>query len=313
MSESGAQVPIVGAGKLAGRAGDFELGMTAAYLDEAFGVDTKPAFAGRLIRPVFGDSTVGLIATAGDPESNGDNGLLGADFRYQTSEWLDDETLVANLFCLGSQTDPVIDPDYTGHAYRMGLSWPGDTITVDLQAAEISAGFDPALGFIKRNDIRYVGSTSRYLIRPDNPTWFQWFSLIYANQTYTNLDNEIQTRSNSFYPRADRLSGNGEISLGITDTYDRPEYAFTLPGGEISSNLMSLYVVLRFTPEVRWSNLLQYDTISDSLGFNPRFSWEYQSGQQVDVVLTQSYWDSPTDIQLTDSELIAKLGMQFRF
>lgn len=385
LSESGAQVPIVGAGKLAGRAGDFELGMTAAYLDDAFGVDAKPVFAGRLTRPIFGDSTVGLIATAGDPESNGDNGVLGADFRYQTSEWLGDETLVANLFCLGSQTDPVLDPDYTGHAYGMGLSWPGDTINVDVQAAEISAGFDPAMGFIKRNDIRYVGSTTRYLVRPDNPTWFQWFSFIYANQIYTNLDNELQTRSNSFYPLAVRLSGNDEISFGITDTHDRPEYAFTLPGdvevpagsydmvsgelvwklaerramsgqvgarggeyyggdwrsafanlywipgsltaygvsyeynyfdmpgGEINSNLMSLWVVLRFTPEVRWSNLVQYDTISDSIGFNSRFSWEYQSGQQIDVVLTQSYWDSPTDFQLTDSELIAKLGMQFRF
>ncbi len=385
LSESGEQVPIIGAGKLSGRVGNYEIGMTTAYLDSANDVEAKPVFAGRMTRQVFGESTVGAIATAGDPNSDGDNAMLGFDFRYQTSQWLGNETLVANLFCLNSQTDPVAAPDYDGHAYGIGLSWPGDRINIELKAAEISAGFDPALGFIKRNDVRYFASNSRYLIRPDNPTWYQWFSFIYANQIYTDLDNELQTRSHSFYPLAVRLAGNDEISFGITDTFDRPLYDFTLPGnvvvpagsydmltyeliwklaerralsgetgmrggsyyggdwqsafanlwwipgsltaygvsydfnhfdmpgGEIDSHLMSLWLVLRFTPRVRWSNLIQYDTISDSIGFNSRFSWEYQPGRQIDVVLNQSYWDSPTSFQLTNSELIAKLAMQIRF
>jgi hypothetical protein len=385
LSAAGQPVPILGAAKLAGRAGGYELGVTTAYIDENGGVDGKPVFAGRLTRSVFGDSTVGFIATAGDPRSNGDNSMLGFDFRYQSSEWLGDETLVANVFALNSETDPVAAPDFGGHAYGIGLSWPGDRINVSLQAAEISAGFDPALGFIRRNDVRYYSSDWRYLIRPDEATWYQWFSFIYANQTYTDLDNELQTRSHSFYPLSVRLAGNDEISYGFTDTFDRPAFPFSLPGGvvvpagsyamlthelkwklpesqalsgetglrwgdyyggdwnaafaniwwipgslaayglsydfnhfdlpggEIDSHLWSLWVVLRFTPRVRWSNLVQYDTISETIGYNSRFSWEYQPGKTFDAVLSQLYWDGTTGFQRLDSELVAKLGMQLRF
>ena len=385
LSANGERVPILGAAKLSGRAGGYELGATTAYLDEAFGVESKPVFAGRLTREVFGQSTVGFIATAGDPRSNGDNSVLGFDFRYQTSEWLGDETLVANLFCLNSQTDPVLLPDFGGHAYGIGLSWPGDRINIAIQAAEISAGFDPALGFIRRNDVRYYSSDWRYLIRPAATTWYQWFGFIYANQIYEDLDNELQTRSHSFYPLVVRLASNDEISLGITDTLDRTEYPFTLPGGvsvpagsydmltyeakwklaesrslsgdfgtrgggfyggdwnslfanlwwipgslaayglsydynsfdlpggEIDSHLYSLWLVLRFTPRVRWSNLVQYDTISDTIGFNSRFSWEYQPGKTFNAVLSQLYWDGATGFERLDTELVAKLGLQLQF
>lgn len=385
LSTNGERVPIMGAGKLSGRAGPYEMGFTGAYLDEAFGVEAKPVFAGRITRQVFGQSTVGMIATAGDPRSDGDNGVVGVDFRYQTSDWLGDETLVANLFCLGSQTDPVAAPEFGGHAFGLGLSWPGDKINIALQAAEISAGFDPALGFIRRNDVRYYSSDWRYLIRPEKVTWYQWFSFVYANQIYTDLDDELQTRSHSFYPLVVRFASNDELSLGITDTLDCPEFPFTLPGGvtvpagsydmltyelkwkmaenralsgdigtrggdyyggdwssafanlwwipgsltayglsydynhfdmpggEIDSHLYSLWLVLRFTPRVRWSNLVQYDTISDTVGFNSRFSWEYQPGKTFNAVLSQLYWDGTSGFQRLDSELVAKLGMQLQF
>jgi hypothetical protein len=292
---------------------------------------------------------------------------------------------VANLFCLNSQTDPVFAPEFGGHAFGIGLSWPGDQINIALQATEISAGFDPALGFIRRNDVRYYSSDWRYLIRPEETTWFQWFSFIYANKIYTDLDNELQTRSHSFYPLVVRLAPNDEISLGVTDTLDRPDYPFVLPGGvtvpagsydmltyeakwklaenrslsgdfgtrggdyyggdwnswfanvwwipgsltayglsydynhfdmpggEIDSHLYSLWLVLRFTPRVRWSNLVQYDTISDTVGFNSRFSWEYQPGKTFNAVLSQLYWDGTTGFQRLDTELVAKLGMQLHF
>jgi hypothetical protein len=208
---------------------------------------------------------------------------------------------------------------------------------------------------------------------------------VYANQTYTDLDNELQTLSNSFYPVVLRFAGNDEISLGVTDTTDRTAFPFTLPGGVvvpagtydmldyelkwklaesrslsgetglrwgdyyggdwrsafanlwwipgsltsfglsydynrfdmpgglIDSHLVSLWLVLRFTPKVRWSNLVQYDTISDTMGLNSRFSWEYRSGHRLDLVLSQLYWDDSTGFQRLESEMVAKVGMQIRF
>ena len=88
---------------------------------------------------------------------------------------------------------------------------------------------------------------------------------------------------------------------------------FDLPGGEIDSHLLSLSLALRFTPRLRWANLVQYDTISDTVGFNSRFSWEYEPGRQIDAVLSQLYYDGTSGFELLDSELVAKLSMQIRF
>jgi hypothetical protein len=386
LSAAGAPVPILGAGKLSGRMGKYEVGFTGALLDEANGVDSTPVFAGRVSRQVFGESTAGVIATSGDPRSNGDNSLLGFDFRYQTSEFLDDETLIANLFYLNSWTDPVAAPDFDGHAYGIGLTWPGDEFNVSMQAAEIGAGFDPALGFIRRTGVRYYSSNWQYLIRPEKQTWFQWFSFIYANQIYTDLDNSPLTTSHSVYPLVVRFARNDELSFGITRTTDVIAFPFTLPGGVsipaaeyddmatyelkwklsearalsgefgtrwgdyyggdwysafanlsyipgsltayglsydfnhfdlpggvIESHLFSLYLVLRFTPNVRWSNLIQYDTLSDTIGFNSRFSWEYEPGHRFDLVLSQLYFDDTTGFRAINTEMVAKVGMQLRF
>lgn len=386
LSAGGQPVPIEAAGKIAGRIGKYEVGMTAAMLDEAYGVNSTSVFAGRLSRQVFGESTVGMIATSGDPRSNGDNSLLGFDFRYQTSEWLGDETLVANLFYLNSWTDPAGAPDFSGHAFGIGLELPGDRFSVSMQAAEIGAGFDPALGFIRRNDVRYYSSNWQYLIRPQETTWYQWFAFIYASQIYTDLDNELVTTSHSFFPLVMRFARNDELSFGITRTTDVIGFPYTipggvtipadeyddmttyelkwklsearsvsgefgtrwgdyyggdwysgfanlwyipgsltayglsydfnhfdLPGGTIDSHLVSLWLVLRFTPTVRWSNLIQYDTISDTVGFNSRFSWEYRSGHRLDLVLSQLYFDNSTGFQAIDTEMVAKVGMQIRF
>lgn len=385
LSQNGEPVPILAAGKVSGRLGGYELGATTAVLDNFNGVDSTTVFAGRLTRPVFGDSTVGLIATAGDPRSDGDNAMVGCDFRFQTTELFDQQTLIANLFALNSQTDPVDDPEFSGHAYGLGISWPGDRISFSAQAAEISGGFDPALGFLRRNDVRYLSGKGRYLIRPDEPGWWQSYSVSYGGKVYTNLDNELQSRSHSIYPLMLRFASNDELSFGIIDSYDRTDYPFTLPGdipvpagqydmlsydlslslsdnrpisgvigagwgdyyggqwrslyanmwwlpssltawginyyyeqydmpgGSIDSQTVSLWLTLRFTPRLRWANLVQYDTVSSTIGFNSRFSWEYREGHRLDLVLSQLYLDDSTGFQRLDTELVTKLGLQLRF
>lgn len=384
LSSSGEPVPIIGAGKISGRAGVYELGATAAVIDENAGVDPKALFAGRLTRPLFGDSTAGIIATAGDPRSNGDNYVAGVDFRFQTIKWQDQQTLIANLFYLTSQTDPVDSKSFSGHAFGMGLSYPGDTISASFKAAEISGGFDPALGFIRRGDVRTASSFVSYLLRPEEPTWWQSYSVSLSNSIYTDLDNHLESFSNALYPLNLRFPSNDELSFGILDLMDQPDYDFympndvlvpagrydmtnydfsftfsdkrpisgsigttwgdyyggdyyslyssiwwlpvpllacgvdysysnfNMPDGDISSHVVSLWLTLRFTPRMRWANLIQYDTISESVGLNSRFSWEYRDGRRFDLVFSQLYWDDSAGSQ-TELELIAKLGMQIRF
>ena len=51
-----------------------------------------------------------------------------------------------------------------------------------------------------------------------------------------------------------------------------------LPTGDFNIKLASLTALINFTPDFSWSNLFQYDNISDSMGFNSRLIWEYRPG-----------------------------------
>lgn len=99
--------------------------------------------------------------------------------------------------------------------------------------------------------------------------------------------------------------------LSVGANYEWNE--FQMPDADIDSQLVSAWVVWRFSPRMRWSNLIQYDTLSDTIGLNSRFSWEFRPGKNLNLVLSQLYWDEKTDTQLIDSELVAKAQLQFRF
>ena len=100
-------------------------------------------------------------------------------------------------------------------------------------------------------------------------------------------------------------------SLAIGGNYEWNH--FDMPDADIDSQLVSAWVVYRFSPRMRWSNLVQYDNLSGTIGFNSRFSWEFMPGKNVNLVLNQIYWDDATGSHLIDSELVAKLQLQFRF
>ncbi len=385
LNNRGERVPLIGAAKLSGRVGDYELGMTAAHLDSHGGLGNQSVFAGRVVRHLGQHSSLGAMVTVGDPNSEGDNYLGGLDYRFQTSTFRGDKTLMANVFALGTVTQPDGAGEFSGHAFGLGLNYPNDTFNFRLNAMEISDGFNPALGFVRRTGIRQYSSSWRYLKRCDDPTYLQWVSLVYANEIITDLDNELKTRSHSIYPLVLKLGSGDELSYGLTQTLDEIDAAFPIPGGstiamgrydmlthdvkcqlsdtravsgelgmqwgdfyggdwkrayanlwwsphkrlavgvnyewntfdmpdaDIDSQLVSAWLVWRFSPRMRWSNLIQYDTLSDTMGVNSRFSWEFKPGKNVNIVLSQLYWDQRGSFQLLDSELVAKAQLQFRF
>ena len=68
-----------------------------------------------------------------------------------------------------------------------------------------------------------------------------------------------------------------------------------------------------FTPDLVFSNLVQYDNVSESMGVNSRLQWEYKPGSKFFIVVNQGYVDEKTGLMMRDFELVAKLGALFRF
>lgn len=153
LSTMGAPVDINAGGKISGRIGDWNVGtlLVSQDEDEATGVDSQEIFVGRAVLNVLGESQLGVISTYGDPQSNLDSNLVGADFRYRNSRLANGNTLQGVLFYQQTDTEGKSGDDYSwgaGISYPSSQRWRGA-----YTYKEIGKNFDPAVGFVNQTDV----------------------------------------------------------------------------------------------------------------------------------------------------------------
>lgn len=104
---------------------------------------------------------------------------------------------------------------------------------------------------------------------------------------------------------------NRNFNLTFTFTEDRIE----LPDGNFTLRLYGLRSQYAFSSTVSWSNLIQYDNISENLGFNSRLHWIPRAGQQAFLVLNWNLIDTDRDntFESTAADLSLKFNYTFRF
>ena len=373
-------VPINLATKVTGRIGKYSIGIIDAQIDGHDGIGSQNTFVARVSRNVLEQSSVGLITTIGDPNSEEDAYLIGTDFNYRTTRFLTDKTLRASVYALANYDE---SSDWS-EVYGGSLTYPNDLLDGGLSAYEIGEDFQPKLGYTRRTGVRNVSSWISYRPRPENIEWLRKYHLSYRGSLYTTLENDIESQRHSFYiPYMDFESGY-ELYFKIDREYDRPERDFEISGGanvpageywttdytidfelkesgmlrgdfgytvgewyhgdkqtaylelgfdpakwlnlrlEYSYNLFELPELdfdahiasgrlrINFTPDMGWSHLVQYDSVSESIGYNTRYFWEFQPGKKFHVVLRQNYGDDDRLFSLRESEFVLKAVATFR-
>ncbi|MCB1230933.1 MAG: carbohydrate binding family 9 domain-containing protein [Verrucomicrobiae bacterium] len=386
LSDTGEVVPLLGAAKVAGQVGPYEVGFIDAYLEEHGDIAAKNVFAGRISRDIFKQSSAGLIFTGGDPNSANDNTLIGSDFRFRTTEFRGDKTLEANLYVLGNQVETESDSEFKP-AWGVGLDYPNDLFNANARVYEIARDFHPSLGFVPRTDVRAWKSNWSVRPRPAAIDSIRQFRFTYGNEIYTDLSDNLETSTHWFMPLFIDFTSSDTLSFFVNRQFDAPiepfivggevaipsgEYQWTeyvagvelaprrlvsgyaqvalgefydgtrqryllgldilpgrhvsfrldydynlvdLPGGEFETHLGGVRMGWHFTPDLLWSHLIQYDSISDSIGYQGRIEWEFRPGSTAYLVYNQSYERQPFNRYFApgDAEAIFKLGMTFRF
>ena len=176
LNDDGEPEDILAGGKITGRVGDVKIGVIDVVLDQHDRVDQQNLLVARAAANL-GESTLGAIVTHGDPEANGNNSVLGADFVYRNTNFRDDKTLLGRLWVQGSHNDPDRGPNADpnavrglGYAFGAGISYPNDLHSWELDARVFDSGFDPALGFANRVGIRKYTAGYRRRWRPSRPS-----------------------------------------------------------------------------------------------------------------------------------------------
>jgi hypothetical protein len=91
----------------------------------------------------------------------------------------------------------------------------------------------------------------------------------------------------------------------------------TVGENDFTQRLVRLRAQFIFTPDLSWDTFVQYDNLSDSVGWNSRLRWIIQPGNEFVLVWNEAH-GANTDVEGPDfrfqsAGLTAKLGWTFRF
>ena len=102
---------------------------------------------------------------------------------------------------------------------------------------------------------------------------------------------------------------------GYSAQVNYSENQIELPQGDFIVRQWSLTSVINFTPDLTWSNRVQYDNISESLSLNSRLYFVPQAGREAYLVLNWGLVDLDKDGHFisTNRDLTVKYNYTFRF
>ncbi len=152
LSDDREPVDIHYGGKLSGRSGRWDFGTLYVRQDASGDVAESDLLVARVTRGLLRESTLGAIATYGDPTSNDDNSLVGADFLYRNTRLNGTRSVTGQAWVQRSDNARVDGRDL---AYSASLSFPASVgFEFGAQYHVVQERFRPPLGFANRVGVR---------------------------------------------------------------------------------------------------------------------------------------------------------------
>lgn len=242
------KIPILVGAKVNGRVGNTNLGGLVMRTNNVDNLGVPEATMGvvRVKQNVLGQSTVGMIATFGDPLGRGNSWLAGVDATYQTSGFLDEKNLLVGVWGLRNNRNGLEDEKY---AYGMRVDYPNDLVGVGLTSITIGDGVQPSLGFAPRTGVRLWQAGVDYNPRPSWGFVHQMYHEL-GLELFTDLDNRWESYEVKINPFDWLLKSGDRVTFKILPQGDRPPEDFdvfespaetvTIPAGSYEWTRFSL-------------------------------------------------------------------------
>ena len=232
------QVPIIIGTKLNGRIGKTAFGGLGIRTDsfDTDGQSYGPTNMGvvRVRRNILKESSVGVIASAGDPLGRKDSWMSGADFTYQTTSFNGDKNFLAGAWALFTDRENLTD-DRTSYGFK--VDYPNDRWDVAATYARIGKQFDPSLGFVPRRGVHFSRLGGTFAPRPKAPWLRQMFYQLYITHI-KNIDGPWQSYSVFTAPLNWRLESGDRVEANVRPVGENIRIPFdiadgvTIPEGE---------------------------------------------------------------------------------
>ena len=168
---AGTEIPIDVGLKVNGREAGTSFGALTVHTGTPDGpldtLDTENTVGVVRVRQnVLGESSVGAIATVGDPVGRRNSWLAGSDLTYQTSHFRGDKNFLAGVWGLAMDRDSLVGRK---RAWGGKIDYPNDLWDISLVYKWLGDGFDPSLGFVPRPNVQIVNFNVVFQPRPKRP------------------------------------------------------------------------------------------------------------------------------------------------
>lgn len=225
------QVPIIAGAKINGRVGNTAFGglgvRTDAFDSEGSSYDATTMGVMRIRQNVFKESSVGLIASVGDPLGRDGSFMSGLDFTYQTTRFKGNKNLIAGAWALYADREDLMNDR---SAFGFKVDYPNDKWDLSLTYSRIGEEFDPSLGFVPRKGVHYSRLGTVYAPRPTWPLVRQMFYEVFASYI-KNINGEWQSYSVFTAPVNWRLESGDRIEMNIRPVGENITEPFEIADG----------------------------------------------------------------------------------
>jgi hypothetical protein len=214
----GQLVPILGGGRLTGRAGRYTLGILSLQADAIVEEPTTNFSVVRVRRDILRNSDVGGIFVNKQAAGGDFNRTFGADLNLNFLSKLDFTT-----FILKTETPGVEGKDT---AADFGVRWNDRRMDIQGEFLSIGENFNAEVGFVPRRGFRKSRSNFTWRIRPEKRLSQVREIRPQANIAYfTDQENVLETR-NSQLGLAFQLHDGSTIFLAYEDRFERLDEPF---------------------------------------------------------------------------------------
>ena len=214
---NGRPVPIVGGGRLTGRAGRFSIGtLNIQSGDEPEAAARSTNFTVlRIKRDLFSRSSIGALYTrrAETSSATGVNETFGIDALYSASR-----SLNVNAYIAQTRT-PGLQGDDTSHLVH--FNYNADRYGIQLEQLSVEQNFNPAVGFLRRTDFQRKFASARFSPRPAQTHMEAVRRFVYQGSVeyFENGAGRVETRETegSFVLE---LLNSDNLTVGYVGTYE---------------------------------------------------------------------------------------------
>ena len=242
----GASVPLRGGGKVTGRVGGTSVAALVTRtgaVDGVVGGATMGAF--RVRQNVLEESTVGVLATFGDPTGAPGSYLVGSDFTYQTSRFRGNKSLEGGAWVLATGREGL-----TGDRTAVGanIAYPNDIWDLSLTWIRVGDGFDPAMGFVPRRGFHKASFSGEYRIYPSSLPWLRTMRHELRPNVHWSLDGAWESYRLFMAPINWQLESGDRIEINTNPEGERLDAPFEIADGVVIRP--GAYHYLRYRAEV---------------------------------------------------------------